>query len=252
MVPPVMEDPLDIGMRLDTPQRSGQTPRYVTPEMPCPYLPGLRSRSEAYYFSNIDGATYEKLIARGFRRSGRVVYRPQCRNCTECKQLRVPVASFVPTKSMRRIARRNVDITMTADAPVATEEKFDIFVRYLDAHHDDMMPRTYQSLAEFLYDSPVDTVEFTYRLGNRIVGISIADQCPEGLSSVYCFFDPDFADRSLGTLSVVREVAYCRDLALPFYYLGFYIAKSPTMAYKIRFRPNEILVADDTWTAAEG
>lgn len=225
--------------------------RPMTPEMPCPYLPGLQTRSEAYYFHDIDGASYERLMARGFRRSGRVVYRPQCRGCTECKQLRVAVGTFAPTKSMRRIARRNADVTMKVDAPVPTEEKFDIFSRYLDAQHDSLMPRSPQSFVEFLYDSPVDTIEFTYRLGNRIAGVSVADRCPHGLSSVYCYFDPDFSIRSLGTLSVLREVAHCRELGLSYYYLGFYIAKSPTMAYKARFRPNEILLADDTWASID-
>jgi len=247
-----MDDPLDIGRPLDPHDHGGSMLNHVTPEMPCPYLPGLRSRSEAYHFDHIDGAMYEKLIARGFRRSGRVVYRPQCRGCHECRQLRVPVASFAPTKSMRRVVRRNVDVTMTAAAPVETDEKFDIFGRYLDAQHDGLMPRTRDTFVEFLYDSPVDTIEFTYRLGERIIGVSIADRCPDGLSSVYCFFDPDFAARSLGTLSVTREVSYCGDLGLAYYYLGFYIAKCPTMAYKLRFRPNEVLVADGVWSAVDG
>ncbi len=247
-----MDETLENGWPLDSIIDSSRLPLYVTPEMPCPYLPGQHSRSEAYFFEYMEGAAYEKLIARGYRRSGRVVYKPLCQDCTECKQIRIPVADFTPSKSMRRVERRNQDVIMTVQEPIPTDEKFEIFLAYLDAQHDDMMPRTQQSFVEFLYDSPMDTLEFTYRVGNRIAGITIADQCPGGLSSVYCYFDPEFSDRSLGTLSVVREVGHCRDVSLPYYYLGFYIAKSPTMAYKARFRPNEILVADETWTTNGG
>ncbi len=136
---------------------------------------------------------------------------------------------------------------VTLGVPTPTEEKFDIFTRYLEHQHDDMMPRTYASFSEFLYDSPMETVEFCYYLGKRIVGVSIADRCPGGLSSVYCFFDPEFQDRSLGTFSVLWEVEHCRTHGLPYYYMGDYIANSPTMAYKARFRPNEILVGDNQW-----
>ena len=148
---------------------------------------------------------------------------------------------------MRRISRRNSDLMVSPGIPASTEEKFDIFRRYLDHQHDDTMPRTYDSFVEFLYDSPTDTVEFCYFLGNRLVGVSIADRCPGGLSSVYCFFDPEFHDRSLGTFSVLWEVEHSRSQGLPYYYMGYYIANSSTMAYKSRFRPNEILVADNQW-----
>jgi len=221
--------------------------RFLTPETPCPYLPDRLSRSEAYYVEHMDGSAYEKLMARGFRRSGRVIYRPRCRGCGECRQLRVPIDRFAPSKSMRRIGRRNADLTVSLGAPTPTEQKFDIFTRYLDHQHDDMMPRTYESFTEFLYDSPMATVEICYCLGRRIVSVSIADRCPGGLSSVYCYFDPEYQNRCLGTFSVLWEIEHCRTTGQGYYYMGYYIANSPTMAYKTRFRPTEILVGDDQW-----
>ena len=78
----------------------------VSPEAPCPYLPDLKSRSEAYLAEGLDGAIHESLLARGFRRSGRIVYRTRCRQCCECRQLRVPVEQFARSRSMRRVWRR--------------------------------------------------------------------------------------------------------------------------------------------------
>jgi len=225
--------------------------RFITPEGPCPYLSSRQSRSEAYYFESLDGGVYERLMARGFRRSGRVVYRPRCRGCSECKQARIPVRRMQLTRSMRRIKRRNTDLTVTNGVPEASDEKFDMFSRYLTHQHDDVMPRTRHAFVEFLYDSPMETVEFTYRLGRRTIGASIADVCPGGLSSVYCYFDPEFADRSLGTFSVLWEVDYCRATALTYYYMGFYVANCPAMSYKLRFRPSEILVDTDRWLTVE-
>ena len=226
--------------------------RYVSPERACPYLPDKKARSEAYWVDQLEGATYERLLTRGFRRSGRVVYRPRCRTCRECRQLRVVVDSFQPTRSMRRVARRNVDMVVEEGRPAPDHEKFALYRRYLDQQHDDSMARSYETFCEFLYDSPMETCEFRYRLAGRLIGVSVTDRLPQGLSSVYMYFDPDFADRSLGTFSALWEIDYCRRSRLPYYYLGFYVAGSTTMSYKARFRPNEILVADDRWVTLQG
>ena len=208
----------------------------------------MRSRSEAYFAEQLDGAQYERLLARGFRRSGRIVYRPRCRACSECRSVRVPVDRFARTRSMRRVWRRNVDVSVELGEPVPTDRKFALYRRYLDAHHDGAMARTYESFREFLYDSPIRlggrTCEFHYCLGERLIGVSLADRWPGGLSSVYMYFDPELSLRSLGTFSVLWEIEYCRREGLPYYYVGYYVAGGKKMAYKSRFRPNEILAGD--------
>lgn len=223
------------------------TLRYVAPETPCPYLPGRPSRNEAYVVDQLEGAAYEVLLAKGFRRSGRVIYRPRCRTCQECRAVRIPVHQFTPSRSMRRIWRRNADLRVEVGDPMPTDEKFALFCRYLDHQHDETMERAYSSFAEFLYDSPLPTREFRYYLGSRLVGVSLVDHWPTGLSSVYMYFEPQCATRSLGTYSVLWEIAYGRRENLSYYYLGFYVAGSQKMAYKSRFRPNEVLVGDDRW-----
>ncbi len=232
---------------ITSPQADYDQLRSVTPETPCPYLPGRMTRSEAYSVDEIDGATHERLMSFGFRRCGRIVYRPVCRKCRECLQIRVPVASFRLTRSMRRVQRVNEDIGAVVQEARVTDQKFELFCRYLDAQHDDTMARTYESFYTFLYDSPTDTSEVVYYLGERLVGVSILDRTPGGLSSVYMFFDPDLAARSLGTFSILWELDCCRRSELPYYYLGFYVAGSKTMSYKARFRPNEVLAGNDSW-----
>jgi arginine-tRNA-protein transferase len=114
------------------------------------------------------------------------------------------------------------------------------------------MAGTVETFETFLYDSPLPSVEFRYHVGGRLIGVSVVDGCPGGLSSVYMYFDPDFRLRSLGTFSVLWEIAHCRRAGLAYYHLGYYVAGSRTMAYKARFRPNEILVGDDRWITLRG
>lgn len=237
---------------ISSPQGDYDTLRYVSSEAPCPYLPGRQSRSEAYYAHELDGQLHEYLLARGFRRCGRIVYRPRCRGCLECRQLRVPVRDFRLTRSLRRVARRNADIRVEICEPVSTQEKFELYRAYLDDQHDGTMPRSYESYHDFLYDSPTQTYEFEYVLGERLVGVGIADRIPGGLSSVYMYFDPTMRTRSLGTFSVLWEIEYCRQHRLPYYYLGFFVAGSKTMGYKSRFRPHEVLVGQGRWVSYRG
>ncbi len=233
-------------------QAAYDTLRNVTPETPCPYLPGRDSRNEVYSADQLDGAFYEALLARGFRRSGRIVFRPRCRGCHECRQLRVLVDEFTPSRSMRRVLRRNADVRVDVAESMATAEKFAIYQRYLDGQHDNTMSRSYDAFHDFLYDSPMETFEFQYHLGERLIGVSVVDKCPGGLSSVYMYFDPDHRERSLGTFSVEKEIRYCQEEGLSYYYLGFYVAQGKTMAYKARFRPNQILAGVDHWVSLRG
>lgn len=232
---------------ISSPQAEFDTLRNVSPESPCSYLPGRMARSEVYRADRLDGAAHEKLLARGFRRSGHIVYRPRCRGCQECRQIRITVADFAPSRSMRRVWRRNSDVVATTGKPRVSQEKHALFRRYLDGKHDGSMSREFVPFREFLYESPTVTQEICYRIEDRLAGVSIVDHCPGGLSSVYMYFDPMLASRSLGTYSVLWEIAYCRKLGLPNYYLGFYVAGSRTMAYKARFTPCELLVADERW-----
>lgn len=221
--------------------------RNVSSESPCPYLPDRPMRMEAYRMDGVDGEAYGRLLSGGFRRSGQVVYRPRCRGCNECRSTRIPVESFTLSRSMRRVWRRNFDVRVEEGRAVATDEKFSLYCRYLDAKHDETMSRTFETFREFLHESSIDTREFSIYVGTRLIGVSIADLWSGGLSSVYMYFDPDLAERSLGTYSILWEIEYCRRNDLPYYYLGYYVAGCRTMEYKSRFRPNELLVAPGRW-----
>lgn len=222
---------------------------HYTPEQVCPYLPDRFARHEAYHVRYLDGAVYERLLARGFRRSGRVIYRPRCRDCCACRQIRVVVDRFEPTRSMKRVLRLNAGVEVRVDRPILTDEKYDVYCRYLNDQHDGSMDRSRESLREFLYSSPTSTFEFTYHTAGRLMAASIVDRVPMGLSSVYVFFDPELRKRSPGVFSALYEIEYCRSHGLPFYYLGYHVAESPKMSYKARYRPNEVLAGDGRWVS---
>jgi arginine-tRNA-protein transferase len=195
---------------------------------------------------------YQDLMDAGFRRSGRMVYQPVCRGCRACVPIRVPVARFRPGKSQRRCARRNADLHVTvARRPVPTDEKFALHRRYMSQWHGAREPESRGEFEAFLYESPVDTIEFTYRAGGAtgpLLAVGICDVCPpRSLSSVYFWFDPAQARRGLGTYGALVEIERARAVGLEHYYLGYWVRACAAMSYKCAFRPYELLDTDGNW-----
>jgi arginine-tRNA-protein transferase len=184
----------------------------------------------------------------GFRRSGTVFYQPICRSCRLCLPIRVPVAQFHPNKSQRRCARRNHGLDIKIQSPVPTSEKFDMYARYLSVWHATPEPPEWREFVSFLYDSPVDSLEMTYRDPNgRLLAIGLCDIGPTILSSLYFYFDPEAAHRSLGVFGALNEIALARHAGLPWYYLGYWVKGCISMQYKADYRPHEILHPDGLW-----
>ena len=69
-------------------------------------------------------------------------------------------------------------------------------------------------------------------------------------SAVYTFFDPDAPGASYGTYNILWQIELCKRLDLPYLYLGYWIAQSRKMAYKIRFQPMEGLI-EGRWRPLE-
>jgi len=212
-----------------------------SPASPCPYLPGRDSRLVALRPNRLTPRLYGLFLDLNFRRLQDLVYRPACEGCRECRQLRVDVRRFRPSRSQRRCLERNRDVEAVVGRPQPSEEKHDVYRRYLAARHDGAMSGSAEEFQEFLHAAPAMTLEVVYRSAGRLVGAAIFDVLREGLSAVYCYFDPELERRSPGTFNVLWLVEEARRRALPWLYLGYYVAGSPTMAYKADFHPHELL-----------
>lgn len=218
----------------------------------CVYLPNRRWALRMIPAPRDDEA-YRDLLDTHHRRSGWVVYRPVCKGCHECQPMRVPVASFAPTRSQRRALNRNTDVQIEIGLPEPTDEKLDLHNRYVEDRfrRGEAGFASLESYAEVFGASPVTTREMRYTLNGRLVGLGLVDLLPNVVSSVYFYFDPDEGRRSLGTFSALKEIELARETNRAYLYLGYYIEACREMNYKSRFRPCEVLSPDGTWRPLE-
>lgn len=245
MAPPASRD-LELIRRLRT-LLEERGPRPGSP-FPCSYLPGRSARHVTLVPTPLVPGLYQSFMNLNFRRSGPSFYRPACEGCAACRMIRLPVAEFAPNRAQRRCLKKNGDVEILVQSPRPTEAKRVLFARYLEARHDRSMDASAETFEGFLYESPLTSVEMEYRVGERLLGVGLADVEPQCLSAVYFFFDPDEERRSPGVLNVLALVQEARRLERPWLYLGYWVQGSRTMDYKIGYRPCEVLEADGSWT----
>ena len=219
-----------------------------TRALPCPYVSGRLERKVVTDLATANAAEiYERLSRAGFRRSHGLAYRPACPSCSACVPVRIAAREFDWTRSFRRLHARNADL-VASDLPAqATMEQYRLFIRYQHGRHagGEMSSMTWRDYRAMVEDTPVDTRMIEYRdAGERLVACMLADRQSDALSAVYSLYDPDAPSRSLGTWMVLWLVENALSLGLPYVYLGYWIAESPKMAYKARFRPLEGLGPD--------
>ncbi len=221
---------------------------YRSGPMPCPYLAGKVERKLFTRLAGPFAAEVNSTLSRaGFRRSHDIVYRPVCPACSACVPVRIPVGEFEPSRSLRRVWRRNADLAIAEAPAVATSEQYRLFSRYQRSRHadSDMARMGMADFSAMIDEGRADTCLFEARdPKGRLTGVILTDRVADGVSAVYSFFEPEADRRSLGTFLILALVDRCLRDGRSHVYLGYWIAASRKMAYKARFQPLEALGRD--------
>lgn len=222
--------------------------RFIEPPRACDYLPFETAQLEILVLDAVEPPLLEAMLERGWRRFGRVYFRPACAGCSECVSIRIDAARFAPSKTQRRVLRHGARLRRVVGAPRVDRARTDLYARW---HEDRERARGWDwsrpSESEYAHDFGMphrcarEAAFYDDEAGGKLVAVGLYDETPNALSAVYCYFDPDYARFSPGVLNVLSLVEDARARAIPHLYLGYRVLGCASLLYKASFRPHELL-----------
>ena len=214
----------------------------------CPYFSTRVSQYESMYACGLNDLEFDGLLEKGWRKFGVYFFRPRCPACRDCIPIRIQVEEFCPTKSQKRVLRKNAGITIQTVQLSYIQEVFDLYCDHLTRFSKASKPSRSEFQHAFLTPSVPGRQTLFYD-GEKLAAAGFLDFSNQGLSSVYFVFDPVRTKSSLGTYGALVEIQMARKLRKKHYYLGYWIHDNTSMSYKNRFRPFEMLDwSTGTWS----
>lgn len=172
---------------------------------------------------------------------------PICAGCKECISIRQVVRGFEPNKSQRRVIAKNADTLITIARPSIDDERLALY----DSYHSAMNIKkgwNYRGITKevysdnFVYGYNSFGYEITYRREGKLVGVGYFDMLKNSISSIYFFYDHNFARLSLGSFNILTQLLIAKRKNLSYFYPGYWIKNHYSMGYKEHFRPFEELI----------
>mgnify|MGYP000246114392 FL=1 len=218
---------------------------YTTTKYNCSYIDKMDAQSLVVTpYKSINQSIFQDLIEKGFRRSGQYIYKPNCKSCTACIPIRLPVQKFLFSKTQKRIYKKH-GYFKVREAPLAFKQKhFDLYLKYQNKRHSFINndQNNLDDYNDFLIKSNVKSKFIEFWDGDLLKIVSIVDIVSDGISAVYTFYDPDDEKVSYGTYSIIWLINWCKAQQLKYLYLGYWIGECDKMKYKTNFKPYELYI----------
>ncbi|MDX9690211.1 MAG: arginyltransferase [Proteobacteria bacterium] len=225
-----------------------ELPFYYAEKAPCPYLPGQIERKLFVQLTGLQPSNdviNACLVAGGFRRSLDILYRPACEACHACRPVRVNAPAFCPSRSQKRVIKRNKDLYATLEPISQAGGLYPLFRVYMEKRHaqSEMAIMDEGMFQDMLHPGLVTSYALILRHKGtgEVKGCMLVDDVGEGMSAVYSFFDPTQPARSLGHYLIISLIEAVRQNGKKWAYLGYAIEGVPNMSYKLAYKPREII-----------
>ena len=208
----------------------------------CSYLKDKEQTTHYKIIDNCDNAYCQELVERGFRRFGKMYFRPICSTCQECESIKIDVENFTFSKSQRRVMKKSAVLKSFIQKPTLTQEHLDLFNKYHLYMKNKKEWEFHETTPEHYFNSFVNGYnnfgyEVLYFYENKLIGVDLIDILESGISSIYFYYDPDYVQYSLGKLSLYNQIKFAKKTNKKWIYLGYYVKECPSLAYKSHYKP---------------
>jgi arginine-tRNA-protein transferase len=207
----------------------------------CSYLENLEQTMHYKIIDNCSKHRCEEFIERGFRRFGKMYFRPICDGCDECKSIKIDVKNFSFSKSQRRVLRKSAHIKTIIQKPTLSKDHMQLFEKYHIHMRDHKGWEYTPTSAQGYYNSFVSGAnEFGYEVlyfdDDKLIGVDLIDILPNGVSSIYFYYDPDYKKYALGKLSMYMQIKFAKESGKDWIYMGYYVKDCPSLSYKSHYK----------------
>lgn len=226
---------------------------FVEAPRPCSYLEGRSAALEYLIMLDVRPDTFDAMLERGWRRFGPAYFRPACESCGACVSLRIDVGRFEPTQSQRRALRRSRRFRVVLGPPRVDDTRLALHAAWHRTREDargwepsELTEAEYA--AQFAFPAQSGR-ELAWYDGDELVAVSLVDVTPTAVSAAYFFYAPSIARLSPGVANVMHCVALARERGADHVYLGYRVDGCASLAYKVGFRPHQLLSGRPSLTA---
>lgn len=197
-------------------------------------------KDEGFIAWQVPPAEMDRLWSEGWRHFGPLFYRyaqaQHGNGVLDVRPLRIDLAQFQPSKSQRRIHRKNADLQLRVYPTRIDETRRTLFQR----HKQRFTENVPDSLEDFLGAEPSIGPCLNLEVGlyhhDRLVAASYMDVGASAVSSIYGFFDPSEEPRSLGIATMLAEIQWAQERGCQYYYPGYAYAQPSHYDYKKQFK----------------
>ena len=216
---------------------------------------------EEFTCGHAEPAQMDAVWARGWRHFGAQFFRNSLHlhegSWLTIVPLRIRLADFKPSKSQRRVLRKNVDVECRVEPLEITDELRAMFHRHKQRFTDNVP----ENLSDFLGGEPpsilqearpdsfviqsdnkmesppqvCETLMLSCFLNGQRVAASFLDVGLNAASSVYGIFEPEHRARSLGIFTMLKEIEYAQGRGMEFLYSGYATHEPSHYDYKKHF-----------------
>ncbi|MBU0719766.1 arginyltransferase [bacterium] len=208
----------------------------------CSYLFDKEQTTHYKIIEDCSASYCQELVERGYRRFGKMYFRPICPGCEECQSIKIDVENFSFSKSQQRVLKKASHIKSYIQSPTITQAHIELFDKY-HLHMKDKKDWEYQhTSSQHYFNSFVSGhndfgYEVLYFDRDVLIGVDLIDILEDGISSIYFYYDPDYMEYSLGKLSLYNQIKFAKSSKKKWIYLGYYVKECPSLAYKSHYKP---------------
>jgi len=208
----------------------------------CSYLENKEANTEYKLVENCSIHELTNYLEHGYRRFGKILFRPVCDGCCECQSIKIDVENYNFTKSKRRVIKKASHIKTHIQRPLLSQEHINLYEKYHLFMKDKKGWEYKETTLTHYYNSFVDGAynfgyEVLYFDGDKLIGVDLIDIVDDAISSIYFYYDPDYSSYSLGKLSMYNQILIAKENNLKWIYLGYYVEECPSLSYKAEYKP---------------